>query len=955
MLRKLNSMKRQILSGLILLAGILSCTGQTPYLVTHYSKMDYDGGNQNWSIDTDKQGFIYIGNNRGLLIFDGVHWKLYQIPGQTIIRSVSVSDENRIYTGSYEDFGYWQKDTESGMQYHSLKTLLENFSFHNDEIWKIIQCNGKVYFQSFSALFVYDQHTVKSIPIPGTIIFLLKVNDRLFVQSVQGDLFELIGESLQLRDTKNVLQGTEVKAILPYSNGSLLIGTSSKGLFLYDGTTMKPWNVPANEQFKKYQINNGIIAGNRLVFGTIVKGLFILDFNGNTIFHLHNENALQNNTILSLCAGRDGGIWAGLDKGIDNISFNSTLDIYKEPGEQLGAVYSASSSGNTLYIGTNRGIFTYRKDRPNDRFRYSGFLNQSQGQVWELKTIDGTLFCGHTNGTYVIRDGRLNKISNISGGYDIEKYTREGQEFLIQSTYSTLVVYKKIKNQWVYLHQVSGFVEPSRFLEIDHLNNIWLGHAVKGAYRLRLSENMDSVVSKTFFGKKDGFPSDFNIHTFKIEDRIVFTTGSQLYTYDDLNNKIIPYTLLNNQLNGFENATNIVRLGENRYCLIRSNDMALFEIKENKASQLFRFFLPLYKVNTVDGYENVVKIDAANNLVCLDDGFALFPGQWPIPIKKDSSKIIFLEVSCFNTQGEKKSVKVRDNFFTLKHAWNTLQIDFTYTNQRIPSKRFQFKLEPLDRDWGEWSEKAEVKYSRLPKGQYIFMVRTITETGAITPPAAIHFSVKPAMMVSAAAFIVYFFLLAAVILISLAIFKRRFIRKQEKIRQEAETKLLFEKQIAEQEVVKLHNENLQSEISHKNIQLANSTMAILKKNELLIEIKSELEKLKKQQGYQVPAGYNQRILSLINNNISNDNDWKIFEELFDQAHANFFKRLKSSYPELTQSDLKLSAYLRLNLTSKEIAPLLNISYRGIETRRYRLRKRLLLDSDENLVEFILQF
>jgi len=132
-------------------------------------------------------------------------------------------------------------------------------------------------------------------------------------------------------------------------------------------------------------------------------------------------------------------------------------------------------------------------------------------------------------------------------------------------------------------------------------------------------------------------------------------------------------------------------------------------------------------------------------------------------------------------------------------------------------------------------------------------------------------------------------------------------------------------------------------------------MAIIKKNELLIEIKNELENQKKRLGNHHPVNFNEKIFSLINKNITDDNDWQVFEELFDQAHADFFKRLKSSYPELTQSDLKLCAYLRLNLSSKEIAPLLNISYRGVETRRYRLRRRLLLDNDKNLVEFILQF
>jgi DNA-binding CsgD family transcriptional regulator len=923
--------------------------------VTHYSKQDYGAGSQNWSIDTDDQGFIYVANNDGLLMFDGAHWKLFRIPDQTIIRSVSVSENKRIYTGSYEDFGYWEEDQSHEMKYHSLKHLLKKFPFHNDEIWKIIQYKGKVYFQSFSALFVYDHQTVKSIPIPSTIIFLLKANERMFIQSIDGRLFELINDSLKSLDTKGILHGTEVRALLPYKNGTFLIGTSSKGVFRYDGKTINSWNVPANDALKKFQINNGIISGDKLIFGTIVKGIFILDINGKILFHQDNKNALQNNTVLSLCTDNHGDIWAGLDKGIDKISLNNPLDIYKESGEQLGAVYTAALVGKNLYLGTNRGIYTYLKENQSDRFRYTGFLNQSQGQVWELKMIDGTLFCGHTNGTYIIAGQGLKKISNISGGYALEKYTKDGQKYLIQSTYSTLVVYKKSRNGWSYLLQVKGFIEPSRFLEIDHLNNIWIGHAVKGLYRLRLSENLDSVISMTGYGKKDGLPSDFNIRVFKIEERIIFATGRSLYTYNDLDHKIIPFDELNNQLHGFENATNIIKIAEHRYCLIRNNDIAVFEINENKATQLVRFFLPLYDIHMVDGYENVVKINKKQNLICLDDGFALFPCDSLSSTYSENAKLIFREVKCMNSEGVKKTVDTINSAFILQHAWNSLFVSFTYTSHCISAKRFQYKLEPFDPEWSQWTEKAEVSYTRLPKGNYTFKVRTISPTGVVTNPVTLSFRVKPAFLASPLAYIFYGIIFLIVIIISQAIFRRRFIRQQEKIRLEAETKSLLEKQQAEQKIVKLQNENLQSEISHKNIQLADSTLAIIKKKELLIEIKNELEHQKKHLGNQYPANYSRKILSLINTNISDDNDWKVFEELFDQAHADFFKRLKISYPELTQSDLKLCAYLRLNLTSKEIAPLLNISYRGVETRRYRLRRRLLLDNDKNLVEFILQF
>ena len=83
-----------------------------------------------------------------------------------------------------------------------------------------------------------------------------------------------------------------------------------------------------------------------------------------------------------------------------------------------------------------------------------------------------------------------------------------------------------------------------------------------------------------------------------------------------------------------------------------------------------------------------------------------------------------------------------------------------------------------------------------------------------------------------------------------------------------------------------------------------------------------------------------------------DDNWDKFELYFDQVHENFFQRLRDHYPKLTPKDQKLCAYLRMNLSTKEIAPLLNISVRGVEISRYRLRKKLGLTSETNLVDFI---
>jgi DNA-binding CsgD family transcriptional regulator len=129
----------------------------------------------------------------------------------------------------------------------------------------------------------------------------------------------------------------------------------------------------------------------------------------------------------------------------------------------------------------------------------------------------------------------------------------------------------------------------------------------------------------------------------------------------------------------------------------------------------------------------------------------------------------------------------------------------------------------------------------------------------------------------------------------------------------------------------------------------------IRKNETLLQIKEELARVKADMGERLPDRYHSRLLRLIDSHLGSEQDWLIFETNFNQVHEVFLHKLKASYPDLTPGDLRLAAYLKMNLSSKEIAPLLNISLRGVENKRYRLRQKLHLDNDANLTEFLMQY
>jgi DNA-binding CsgD family transcriptional regulator len=148
--------------------------------------------------------------------------------------------------------------------------------------------------------------------------------------------------------------------------------------------------------------------------------------------------------------------------------------------------------------------------------------------------------------------------------------------------------------------------------------------------------------------------------------------------------------------------------------------------------------------------------------------------------------------------------------------------------------------------------------------------------------------------------------------------------------------------------VKLKNEKLESEISHKNSELANSAMHLVQKREMLGKIHDDLNALLKKIDNEQVSGQFKKLLKLLGEDNKMDDNWEQFAHHFDKVHTDFLVVLKNRYPALTANELKLCAYVRMNLSSKEIAQLLNISIRGVEIGRYRLRKKLRLAKEMNL-------
>lgn len=449
------------------LAFISGLTAQETPRTINFSKDQYQAYNQNWEVSQTPDYLMYFGNNAGLLEFDGSTWRTTPLPNRQTIRAVACDLQGNIFTGGFEEMGVWQHKTGHKLVYQSLTPLLEDSPLEKEEIWHILIADSLVYFQSFSTIYCYDYKMIKRITPPSSIMYLQAVNKRLLLPVIDRGIYELNKQGFTFIKGSEVLAGKRVMSILPYKNQRFLVGTASDGIFEYNGNgQFVPWKSEVQTHLRSNQLNKGIQLYNGLfAFGTILNGLYIVNIEGEIIYHINQKNGLQNNTVLAIYEDRAKNLWLGLDKGIDLIELSSPLTFFKDKNGAIGTVYAAAIHQGNLYIGSNQGVFV----KPWNRLHYSSseqdfqLIKGTQGQVWELQVFDNQLIAGHNEGTFLIDKNIAIPISEQTGGW-VTLRCPGRPDWLVQGTYTGLIVLKKMHKDTGSFHIVLR-VSPIRLLK----------------------------------------------------------------------------------------------------------------------------------------------------------------------------------------------------------------------------------------------------------------------------------------------------------------------------------------------------------------------------------------------------------------------------------------------------------------------------------------------------------
>ncbi len=934
--------------------------------IISYSTQDYKAGTQNWKIVQDEQGIMYVANNEGMLTFDGSKWSKYVVPNETVVRSLAIAPDGKIYVGAQSEMGYFEAGKNGLLEYHSLLDLLPANQKEFADVWNVIVQKDKVFFQASKKIFMLTNGKMAAYPSINWQYMGFSNGLLIANEYAKGLLAFKNGLWVPFLEEGSLPKETRVVDFVSLNKDSSLLVTRADGVFYLSKNKLTPFRSPDLQRIAEKNMGGMVKLNNgNLAIATNLAGCFIVNQQGELTQQLSKQEGLQNNNLITMFLDKRKNLWLALDNGIDFIAYNNAIrHIYPDNLEHSSA-YASCIYKNNLYLGMATGLYratlTPGSDLSVVRSSFEPVKN-SRGQVWNLSVVNDQLLMGHNDGAFVVSGNEARRLDGTTGFWvfmPLQSIQPSG--IMLAGTYNGINFYNYEQGKFVY-KGVQSYFESARYVAVSN-NTAWVAHPYLGLYKVNLGNGVKP--SYTVYNDKKHILSSNRNCIFKIKNGIILSTDKGLFEYDEKTDDFVPCTYLRKLLG--PGSISYLREDEaGNIWFIQNHQLGVVDITGEKP--MIIYIPELNQKLLTNGFDFIYPYNSKNVLVAGDRGFYLINYDQYKSIT-DKTPLLITSVKAINgrdsslfagfkDQSAAKGGLVNNKAAELPFQWNTLHFEFSsplYGKQA--SVEYSFMLEDFDKGWSAWSGKTEKEYTYLPPGTYTFKVKARSHPGDTPLIKAYKFTILPPWYSSGWALFLYTSLLVLLVAGLYRMQKRKFVSQQR--RHEEESKRLqylhqLEIEKSESEIIKLRNEKLETEIQLKNKELATTTINLVQKGEVLHKIKDEFMRMKKVSNEsENPEDFKKIIRMLEPEKVKKD--WEQFALHFNQVHDEFLVAIKKEYPALTPNEIKLCAYLRLNISSKEIAHIMNITIKSVELSRYRLRKKLQLPPEVNLFNFLLEF
>ena len=932
--------------------------------IWNYSRKVYKAGTQNWDAAQDQSGQVYFANNDGLLRFDGTTWVNFPVSNHTIVRSVAIDQDNRIYTGAQSEVGYFYPGPDGVLQYTSLIGLLPPDHRSFEDVWDIVFYEGHVFFRTNRSVFEYTGEAMKIHTMEGDLQNLFTTAQGLFLQHDNRTILVFKNGAFQPLINISALESS-ITGNIAWAKDTVLLSSLKNGMFYLAGKNGGPWKTAHDEILIDKRIySSTVLKDGNIALGTSLDGVIVLDHQRRVYRHLNKKHGLQNNNILHTYCDHHGNLWLGLDNGIDCVVMDSRFSTIFPDGELHATGYSAAVFDHQLYLGVSNGAYvapwqSYYDPEQGNHFER---VVNGEGQVWGFTTVGNKLLMGHHEGAFELQQHLAVPISHEPGTWI---YVQLNEHYMMAGTYNGLVLYQKENDHWVYDQKINGIHESCRIMVKDEDGSIWVSHPYRGLYHVVWHEESKYDPEIKFFDQSGGLPSNLNNYVFSISGKAVFGTEKGVYQFDNAQDRFVPDSSFNHLIGAEHRVKAMKEDVKGNIWFVTDDEVGLLVIDDlGVKKEVKKKIYPELGGKLVGGFEFIYPVDDDNVLFGTEEGFVHYD-MHPVTDQLSSLRIVLNTIRTIRNQDSvlfggyflpERTLGVSEPQL-LEANLNNLSFSFSATEFKTPYLlQYRTRMEGLEDDWSPWTTDTRRDFTSLGPGNYIFHAQARIKDGVESDAVSYAFRIRPPWFKTTTAKVFYGMGVLGFFAGFMLRQRKKFESEKAKMtetHQEKEAIAIREAELSKAALSEIQNEKLGVEIKYKNQELALTTMHLVQKAEILLAVQEGLHHIRDKSPDQGVKKEVQQLLNMVNFDVKLDNDWEHFAQYFDQVHVDFLKQLRDRFPQLSTSDLKLCAYLRMNLSTKEIAPLLNISVRGVEGSRYRLRKKLNLSNDANLTEFIL--
>ncbi len=851
-----------------------------------------------WGIDSAPNGIVYMAADKGLLEFDGSSWKTFK-GSKGFMRSLLVTNDSTIYTGSDLDFGVWQRDEYQAFTYRSLYPFQEVFQETIEEFWQVHSLGNDIVFVSSQNVYIYKDEQLVKIAAPAKIGKSWLVGNTLYVADEVKGLFSFDGFALKPIFNYPEQGRFQIEGLSDLPTGLMLV-TRDAGLMLYKDGDFKPLFPALSKQLAAAKVFSFERLGhNQLAFGTVLKGLFITDLEGNILHQINKDKGLLNNTILSQHYSAYGQLWLGMDMGASSLALENDFSIFYDNRGEIGAAKTAFLQAPFLYVGTNQGLYYSDWEALNNAHEAFHFrlVPQTEGQVWTLAEVKGQLLMGHDKGLFKVVANSVAQIDSREGVWDILPYG----EHLLTGNYNGISIYTPRADSWAFQRKMPTIAGSCNQLRLGPDSLLWIHIPNYGLLNTALDQALNPT-NKQFFSA-DSLPGE-DLYLLATDASLQIHSDQWIHTYQPRTKTFLTHPRNREEL---------------------PNSVAAQQLTQS-ATQLDDNYL----------------------FLALQNGFLLRQLVPNVPSTVAAETLLLRRITAFNTH-EKQAIAANGN---IPYRLNNCSLEFTVAQAKRKTF-YQYKIDEQP-DWSEWTQNHRIELLGLSPGNHSLAVRARVGEEP-TQIVLVDLQVDTPWHQSPLAYLCYLGLLALAVY-SVLRWRRTSLEQQSAaLVSQKQKALAAQAQQHEEKLQQIEQERLQTEyeevkqqLRNKTIELANKAKENEEKNRLLLTLKEKCE-----QGMANPSisKMSWKEMDRLLDAYLNTED-KTFEIQMDELHQEFLKKLKQRFPQLSRNDLRLCVYLKIGISSKEIADILNIQPSSFYISRSRLRKKLELGAEDKLYDFL---